>query len=940
MCKKIGAEALAAAKKKDDIGDRDPVQIDASKCLGCGACTTVCPTDYLTLDMIANIGAMIPNEFNENLEGGKPIHIPYPQAVPNVPAIDPNYCVHFITGDCQICADKCQADAITHDLTDEEVEIEAGSIILAPGFETFDPQRKPELGYRYPNVITSLEFERLLSASGPTEGHVARPSDEAEPKKVAWLQCVGSRDPSIGQDYCSYVCCMYATKQAIIAGEHIEGLAPTIFFIDVRAQGKGFDAYYERAKNERGVRYVRSHISRVTDNPATGDLRLHYFDEAGEAQDETFDLVVLSVGMCARDEARDLADKLGLGLDNFGFALPTSPNPLITKREGVYVCGAFAGPKDIPETVTQASGAAGQAAELLAEVRGSEIEPPTYPEEEDVTGQEPRVGVFICHCGINIAGVVDVDEVTEYVKGLPHVVHADHVLFSCSTDALDKIIEAIKEHGLNRVIVSSCSPRTHEPLFRETLKRAGLNPYLFEMANIRDQCSWVHQSEKAAATQKAKDLTRMALARSVMLEPIHEFPVKVDQKGLVIGGGAAGLSAALSLARQGFSTTVVEKTDRLGGLARKIIRTVDGFNLKPYLKTLIAQVEDEDRITVLTGCEVERISGTVGRFAVTTRQGGRKEELTCGAIILATGGAEHEPGGAYLFGQDERVMTQLGLLEKIASGDELPSEVVMIQCVGSREEEHLYCSRVCCSQACQNALMLKEKNRQTEVSILYRDIRTYATKEKIYRAAREAGVRFIRYEPEAAPQVSADGARLKVEVFDQALRQKVILRPEAVVLSAAIRPNPEAKELASRLKLPLDADGFFMEAHLKLRPVDFAAQGFFLAGLAHGPKFLDESISQAKAAAARAGAVLAAEERMAGGEISVVDPDKCVACLTCARICPYDVPVLGPEGVVVIDPMACQGCGSCASACPRKAIEVQHHTDAQIVAKEAALLGR
>jgi heterodisulfide reductase subunit A-like polyferredoxin len=841
-----------------------------------------------------------------------------------------------ICSECYQCLEVCQAGAINHQMLPEDIELEVGAVVLAPGFKVFDATGKPEYGYgRYPNVLTSLEFERVLSASGPFGGHVQRPGDGREPKKVAWIQCVGSRDASIGRDYCSYVCCMYATKQAIIAQEHVPGLAATIFFMDVRAQGKGFDRYYERAKNDHGVRYVRSMISRIIEDPATGDLEVQYFDQAGVLQSETFDQVILSVGLVPNPAGVELAETLGVETDRFGFPVRADLNPLLTTREGVYVCGAFQAPRDIPDTVMQASGASAQAGELLAESRGTEVTVTEFPTERDASDESPRIGVFVCHCGINIGGVVDVPGVVDYAQGLPGVAHAQDFLFTCSTDSGENIVKAIKEHRLNRVVVASCSPRTHEGLFRDTLRQAGLNPYLFEMANIRDQCSWVHQAAHDKATDKARDLVRMSCARARLLEPLSQFPVPVDQTALVVGGGVGGMTAALSLAEQGFYTHLVEQADSLGGFARNLATTVEGFDVRKYLADLIDRVTHHGNIQIHLETQVAETTGHVGSFITRLKRGDKGENLNHGAAVIATGAQEYRPT-EYYCGQDERVVTQLDLHQALhGGGDPLAGvdNVVMIQCVGSRTEEHPYCSRICCSQAVGNALAIKELKPDCEVTVLFRDMRTFSLKELYYKEAREKGVRFIRFDPEAPPQVEPGPDGLAVTVFDQILGEWIALSADRLVLSAAVRPRDDLKTLASRLKLPLDSDGFLMEAHLKLRPVDFVTAGFFMAGAAHGPKFIEEVISQAKAAASRAATVLAQKEMMVGGEVAVVDGEKCVACLTCVRSCPYSVPQLNEEGVVYIDPAACHGCGICASQCPRKLIQVQHHTDAQIMAK-------
>jgi heterodisulfide reductase subunit A-like polyferredoxin len=845
-----------------------------------------------------------------------------------------------ICSECYQCLEVCQAGAINHAMEPQTLELAVGAVIMAPGFLPFDPQGRPEFGYgRYANVVTSLEFERINSASGPCGGHVKRPGDGAEPKRVAWIQCVGSRDPAIGRDYCSYVCCMYATKQAIIAQEHVPGLASTIFFMDIRAQGKGFDRYYQRAKDQHGVRYLRTMPSRVLEDPATGDLLISYLDAQGRTVEERFDLVVLSVGLAPHPAGVAAAGRLGVETDRFGFAAREELNPLATSRPGVYACGVFQAPRDIPDTVMQASGAAAQAGELLAPARGSRVTATEYPPERETAGEEPRIGVFVCHCGVNIGSVVDVPGVVAFAQGLPGVALAQEFLFTCSTDSQERMAEAVAEHGLNRVVVASCSPRTHEPLFQATLQKAGLNPYLFEMANIRDQCSWVHQADHASATDKAKDLVRMSVARAGLLQPLRRFPTPVNQAAVVVGGGLAGLTAALSLADQGFFTHLVEKEAELGGLARRLHRALEGFDLAAHLAGLADRATHHRLIRVHANSRVAETTGHVGSFTSRVVSGDQSQSLEHGALIVAVGASEHRPE-LHGCGSDPRVLTQLDLHHRLyAEDDPLAGveQVVMQQCVGSREEEHPYCSRICCSQAVANALRIKELKPEAEVTVLYRDIRTYGLKELWYRSAREAGVRFVRFDAADPPRVAEGPEGLAVRVRDDILGEELELAADLMVLSAAVRPAAEAGRLAGDLKLSLDNDGFFMEAHLKLRPVDFVNAGFFMAGAAHGPKFAEEVIAQAKAAAGRAATVLAQSEMLVGGEVAVVDAERCVACLTCVRTCPYGVPRLTGEGVVYIDPAACQGCGNCASACPRKLIQVQHHTDAQITAKATAL---
>ena len=920
----------------------------SSICMACGACAVVCPTGAVDLEEIsARPVRIVGSDYDAGLVPRSSIYIPYQQAIPKIPVIDRSTCMHFLKPDeldaCRACESACPAGAIDYTQEDELVDLNVGAVVLAPGFCLYDAAEKLEMGYAWSsNVITSLQFERLQSASGPHEGAILRPSDGKHPKRIAFVQCVGSRD--FEHNYCSSVCCMYATKEAIIAKEHDPDLECTIFYMDMRAYGKGFDAYFERAK-ELGVRYVRCRPSHVEEVAANCNLLVHYEAEDGSNQSEEFDLTVLSVGLRPPQDAQDLAEKFGIKLNGFGFADTTATSPVLTSRDGVYVCGPFAEPKDIPETVMEASAAAANAMTLLAESRGTQVTEREYPPEKDVSGQPPRIGVFVCHCGKNIGGVVDVPSVAEHAKTLADVVYAEDNLYTCSSDTQERICQLIEEHDLNRVIVASCTPRTHEPLFRDTVREAGLNPYLFEMANIRDHCSWVHMHEKGAATEKAHDLVRMAVAKARLLEPLQKRSISINNDALVVGGGVSGMTAGLNLADQGFKVHLVEREDLLGGALRKVRTLQDGNSPVAWLEELTQRTMDHANMNVYLSSSLTSVDGSVGNFSSVIARNGDETTVEHGAVIVAIGAEEGTPS-EYLYAQDPRVMTQLEFEETLETGGEVGSRVVMIQCVGSRDDERPYCSRICCSQAVKNALRFMKQDPSRAVTILYRDIRTYGMREDLYTKARELGVRFVRYEPEAKPEVTICDNTLKVSAHDPVLGRRLSIEADTIVLAPPIVPPESAEELAQMLKVPLNVDRFFLEAHMKLRPIDFATDGVFLCGMAHSPKLVGESVSQAMGAAARAATLLSSDELELEATISEVIDANCDGCAYCIEPCPYNALTLieymsGDQikKTVQNNPALCKGCGVCMATCPKLGIFVWHFKPDQINAMVDAALG-
>lgn len=850
-----------------------------------------------------------------------------------------------LCSECMQCVATCQAHAINHLLPREEFRsLQVGAIILAPGLEVFNPEVKPEYGYkRFPNVVTSLEFERILSPSGPYAGKVRRPSDRAAPKKIAFIQCVGSRE--VGRNYCSSVCCMYTAKQCVIAKEHEPGVDCTVFYIDIRAVSKGFENYIARAQTE-GVHYIRCRPSALREVHGTRDLIVQYADENGVPHEDVFNMVVLAVGLEPANGTRQLAQVVGIELDENSFCKTLSFSPTYTSRPGVFVCGPFADPMDIPETVAQASATASHAMSLLADSRGTLVRKKEYPPEKDVSQEEPRVGVFVCHCGTNIAGVVDVERVVQYAQTLPNVVHAERNLYTCSDDTQKRIRAKIDELNLNRVVVASCTPRTHEALFQDTIREAGLNPYYFELANIRDQCSWVHMREPEKATEKAKDLLRIALAKVRLDAPLYKRPLEVTQAAVVIGAGPAGLVAALELADQGFKVHLVERQKELGGHARSRRSMLWGEDPVQRLWELLARVRTHPNIETHLASVVTAVSGSLGNFhsTITHTHDGRQREVAHGVIIVATGAERYRPVEC-LYGQDARVVLNPELEDILASGKFRADSVVFIQCVGSRVPERPYCSRACCTDTVRNALRIKERNPDCQVYVLYRDIRTYGLRERFYRQARDQGVKFIRYADERLPEVVRSNGRLRVLSEDQLTHAPVELDADAVVLAAAIVPNPGNKELGQLLKVPLSEEGFFLEAHRKLRPIDFATDGIFLCGAAQSPMGLRIAMAQAAGTAARAATILSRKVIDLEPIISHVIPESCDGCAYCVDPCPFRAIKLVEYQVngetkkrVEVNEAVCKGCGTCMATCPKNAIFVWHFRPQQLLAEIHAAL--
>jgi heterodisulfide reductase subunit A len=915
---------------------KKPRYIIESKCTGCTTCVEYCPVKY-------------PDQYNQEISDNKAVHVYFAQAIPLVTYIDES-CLYLKEKKCRICEGACKNNAIDFNQKLEKIEVNVGAIILSSGLEPYDPKLKEEYRYgQFANVVTSMDYERLLCATGPYQGEILRASDMKHPHKVAWLQCIGSRRVTPGDNsYCSAVCCTYTQKQVILTKEHDADAECTVFHNDIRSYGKDFERYYERTENLPGVRFFRSYVSIVKEDPETKNVTIRYSTPDRGVIEEEFDMVVLSVGLNPPADVKNLANKFGIELDAHGFCKAVPSNPMETTRPGIFVSGAFQGPTDIPESVFTASAAGSQCGELLDYRRGELSQERVYPPERDVSEEEPRIGVFVCHCGANIGRIVGVPSTVEYSLTLPNVVYAQEQLFSCATNSAQQISDLAREKGLNRVVIAACSPRTLEPLFRDTLREAGINQYYLEMANIREHCSWVHAKEKEEATQKAKDLIRMSVARACRLKPLQEFDLPVNKSALVVGGGIAGMTCALSIAKQGHEVYLVEKAADLGGTALRIHSTLEGLDVQTYLRDVIRKVYQHPLIHVYTDATIPEATGYVGNFVTKVKSDRGVTEIKHGAAVIATGADEYKPT-EYLYGEDDRVMTNLELEERIAQREERvmnAQSLVMIQCVGCRNEDRNYCARICCSNSVKNALKLKEINPRMDITILFRDMRTYGFSEDYYRDASNKDVKFIRYEPQDKPLVEAveeEGRRmLRVTATDHVLRRRLAIDADLLSLAAAVIPSAGNREISQLFKVSLGPDDWFKEAHVKLRPVEFGTDGVYLCGIAHYPKHISETINQAYGAAGRVLTLLSRDTVTASGSVAEVKESNCISCGACITVCSYGAIEFyqTPEGRKArVNPVLCKGDGICNTVCPTAAISLKHFTDEELLSQIDTAIG-
>jgi len=906
-----------------------PRFINLDKCTGCGDCYTQFPECV---------------RFNPGLDHRAPTCMRYPQATPQAFSVDLDKCT-----DVKALVNVCPAGAINPDDMPIKREVKCASIVLSPGASLFDPTELDYLGYAtLPDVVTSLEYERILSASGPTSGKLLCPSNGKQPKKVAWIQCIGSRGLQKGAGaYCSNACCMFALKEAMVTKERFqEDIETTIFYMDMRTFGKDYEQYLNRAKDEYGVRLLRSRPHSVLQKEGQDDLTLIYTkDDSTKQFDEKFDMVVLSTGFKTSEDTRALATKMGLELNDDFFPVTEGFNPVATTKPGIYVAGTFQSPKDIPDTMVQASAAACMAGADLPVFEKKAVEEPEADKERDISQEEPKVGVFICDCGENIGGVIDVGSLVEHASELPYVAVAKAEGHGCSRLSMENIRQTIEEEQINRVVIGGCSPRTHLTKFQDLLGKAGLNKYLVEIANIRDQATWVHSGTPDEATNKAKDLIKMAVGGAVKAQPLTDQSLPMNKNVLVVGGGVTGMTSALKLADQGFQIYLAEKSAKLGGLAKQLIKTLEGNDVQAFISELVEKVQNHPKIQIFTRALIVDHSGMPGMFKTGMQSGPQMfyRQIEHGVTILATGAISNRPS-QYLLDKSAAVRTQLETQKFIYENPEAVKKwdnVVMIQCVGSRTEENPNCSRICCQNAIKNALAIVEINPDARVFVLYRDMRTYGFQEEYYQMARSKGVLFVRYDVDTPPVVEAAGEQVDVTFYDAILGMEISVTADNLSLSTGmIADNDSTEELAMIFKLPRTNDGYFLEDHIKLRPVDMSVPGFFVAGTAHSPKLIRESVTQANAVAARAQTMLARDEINLGAASARVDGNLCAACLICVRACPFDVPFINADGYSEIDAAKCHGCGMCVSECPAKAIQLMQFEDDRILAKVEQLLER
>jgi heterodisulfide reductase subunit A len=915
-----------------------PRYVDVDRCTNCGLCAVACPVE-------------LPSGFQLDLSVRKAIYKMAPRAIPDAYVVDRGpYC-----DDCGLCVDICPTQAVDLNAQARDRTVHVAAVILAIGYALTDLTEYEEFGWgRYPNVLHGLQYERLASRSGPTEGVVVRPSDSKIPRRIAWLQCVGSRDQKY--PYCSSICCMYATKQAMLAKQRLPGADCRVFMMDERAFNKEFNAYFDRSRQEFGVEYVRCRVSAVKEDPDTHDLLVRAAHPDGQVAEDRFNMVVLSAGTQPPLLARETAHILGIDLNPWGFCETDKFMPLQTSQPGIYVCGTFQSPKEIAETIIDAAGAAGDVMRLTRANLGQHRSSRAYPfisgehfaPERDVAAEAPRTGVFVCDCHPSIDGVIDTGLLIRRVAGLPGVAHAVQVGYGCQPSGLAQVEAAIAEQRLNRVVIAGCSHRTHESFFQRTVRQAGLNPALVEVVNIREHCAWVHSAYPEAATRKAIELVRGGIQRLQWVTPLQKQPRRPEPRVLIIGGGVAGLTAALTVADSGYDVTLVERSGELGGNLRHVYYVAEGQNPQRLLRDLINRVRGHERIAVITRSQVVEHTGSVGAFQATLRTWNAAGDQTMdtgirhGATIVATGGQEWR-GPVYLLGEHPRVITEVELEDRIAHQPETIADmrhIVMIQCVRPPGGVD-YCSRVCCTSSMKNANRIKLLNPDCRVTVLYKDIITYGFREQYYTEARRRGAIFVRYDDATRPRVEQVDGRLRMRIHEPMLNEVLTLEPDLLVLNMAVVAAPGTAELARTLGVPLAPEGFFMEAHVKVRPMDFMAEGIFVAGMAHYPKFLEEAIGNAQAAAGRAISLLAQQMLHVGGVVAEVDQSRCVGCLTCTRTCPFGIPhiqldAIGAGGIVgaaAIDPAMCQGCGTCTGECPARAIQLVNYTDEQILAQ-------